>query len=161
MARPSKLTPAVRAALVDALRAGHYQEQAARLAGISPSTFYDWKDRGESGEQPYSEFLEAIERARAEAEDLYLRIVRTAAEKGTWQAAAWWLERSMPHKWGRRNHVRVSDSPQRDLPLLVPRTEASAEEVFELLAELARRQNGDPHLDDPTNGLTEPAGDAT
>lgn len=159
MARPSKLTPAVQATVVDALRAGHYQEQAARLAGISPSTFYDWKDRGESGEQPYSEFLEAVEKARAEAEDLYLGIVRTAAENGTWQAAAWWLERSMPRKWGRRTGPHASGDARSD-PLRVHRTEASAAEVAELLAELARRQNGDPPLDVLTNGSTEPAGDA-
>lgn len=49
MARPSKLTPAVQATVVEAIRAGHYQEQAARL---SVSVLFELSHRADSDGQP-------------------------------------------------------------------------------------------------------------
>jgi len=49
----------------------------------------------------YSEFRKAVEKARSEAEARTVAIVAKAMPDN-WQAAAWWLERSFPDKWGRR-----------------------------------------------------------
>ncbi len=54
---------------------------------------------------PYTEFRDAVEKARAEAEARKLSVIHTAAESGIWQAAAWFLERSFPKRWGRRVEV--------------------------------------------------------
>jgi hypothetical protein len=35
-------------------------------------------------------------------------IIQTAAQNGTWQAAAWYLERTNPKKWGRHDTVEVT-----------------------------------------------------
>ena len=132
MARPTKLTNDVIEDICNWLKLGYYQEDAATMAGISASTFYDWMKKGDEGQKAlesgtssslpaiqedseieivdmYSEFSEAVKKARAEAEGAHLRNIRRAADNGTWQASAWWLERSFPKKWGKRNTLDISD----------------------------------------------------
>lgn len=46
--RPTKLTPAIQAQIVDAIANGHYDVTAAAMAGIGRSTFYQWIARGEA-----------------------------------------------------------------------------------------------------------------
>ena len=120
--RPPKVLDADRVnRLVAALRMGAYMDAAARHAGIGESTLYRWLDRGraeatrvEDGadpsddETPYRELWESVEKARAEAEVRHVGIIATAAQNGTWQAAAWWLERTRPQKFGRRLATEVS-----------------------------------------------------
>jgi len=132
MARPTKLTPDVIEDICNWLKLGYYQEDAATMAGISTSTFYDWMKKGDEGQKAlesgvssslpatqedgevevvdmFQEFSEAVKKARAEAEGAHLRNIRRAADNGTWQASAWWLERSFPKKWGKRNTLDISD----------------------------------------------------
>lgn len=97
MGRPSKRTPEREAKLLEAIRAGNYMETAAHYAGIGVSTLHEWRDK-------YADFAEAIEKARAEAETRNVVLIQSAA-KTNWQAAAWWLERSFPDKYGRRTRV--------------------------------------------------------
>jgi len=107
--RQSKLTQEVQDRIVAALRAGNYQETAARYAGISEDTFYEWLKRGK--EEPgsaYSEFSEAVEKAKADAEVRDVALIDKAAHDGSWQAAAWKLERKFPNKWGRVNRTEIS-----------------------------------------------------
>lgn len=111
MGRPTKLTAEVQDRIVGALRAGSYQETAARYAGISPKTFYEWMNRGESDDPEqtlFREFREAVERAKADAEIRDLLLIDKAANDGSWQAAAWKLERKFPHRWGRLQRTEVS-----------------------------------------------------
>ena len=90
--RPSKFTVERQERILDAIRGGNYIETAALAAGVGKSTFYEWLDR-------YLEFADAVKEARAAAELRYLAIVERASAE-TWQAAAWWLERSFPERWG-------------------------------------------------------------
>ena len=102
MSRNTKLTPEVQDLIIGILRAGHYQETAANFAGITATTFYNWLQRGrEEGEGIYFEFLEAVEKAKAIGEVADLKVINDAARDGSWQAAAWKLERKFPTKWGR------------------------------------------------------------
>jgi len=135
MARPSKLTPEVQENICNWLKLGYYQEDAAIMAGIAPSTYYEWMKKGEvervaleSDEDmlalpdtslpasedgtpqielvyPFMEFSEAVKKARAEAEGAHIRNIRKAADNGVWQASAWFLERSHPKKWGKRSQL--------------------------------------------------------
>jgi hypothetical protein len=57
------------------------------------------------------EFLASVEKAEADAHARNLLLIQTAAQGGTWQAAAWFLERKYPHLYGRRA-VEVS-GPER------------------------------------------------
>jgi transposase-like protein len=118
--RPTKLTPDLKERIVGAIRSGAYNETAAAYAGIAESTFYAWlanaqKDREANPEQgtDFTEFQEAVEKAQAEAELDKLLIIGKAARgqptaegvpgtPGSWQAAAWMLERKHPDRYGRR-----------------------------------------------------------
>lgn len=116
--RRSRLTPEIQERVVDAIQAGNYLETAAAYAGIADSTMYNWLDRGrkerdraqsddtqiKATEQPFVDFLEAVEKARATAEVRAVALIQKAASD-TWQAAAWYLERSAPKKWGRRERL--------------------------------------------------------
>ena len=89
-------------------------EDAARMVGIHKSTLYRWieqgrNDRDEEITSLYGDFCDAIELARAQAEGVYLNSIKSAAARGQWQAAAWWLERSF-EKWTKPNKVEIGGS---------------------------------------------------
>lgn len=119
--------------VIGALTAGHYLERAARLAQVGASTIRYWKAEGrqertrvESGAAPtergqkYLAILEAIERAQDQASHKAMQAIMEAAQGGTWQAAAWYLERTDPEHYARRTIVagpnngplQVSVSPE-------------------------------------------------
>lgn len=105
--RPSKLTPAVKQRLLDAIRAGNYYEAACVYAGIGETTFYRWMERGEkasSGE--YREFWESVKRAEAEAE---ARVVALWQQEipGNWQAARDFLARRFSDRWSPKEKVQT------------------------------------------------------
>ncbi len=104
--RRSKLTPEVQETICRYVRQGLTYETAARAAGISESTFYRWRARGEKAQRgKFRQFWEAVKKAEAEAEQrLVERIL--AASRDSWQAAAWILERRYPDRWGRRDRVK-------------------------------------------------------
>lgn len=121
--RKTKLTPEVQQAIIDALKTGSYVEDAAAYVGITATTLWNWMDRGnkernrlaafpdtepDTTEVAFLEFLEAVETARAAAHLRAVAQIQKAAADGTWQAAAWYLERSAPKKWGRRDTTEVT-----------------------------------------------------
>jgi hypothetical protein len=92
--------------LVKLLGAGNYVEQACEAVGINKTTYYDWmkrgKDHDDAGKKSkYAEFYNAVKRAQAEAECRNVAIIQKAAQT-QWQAAAWWLERTKPDRFGRQ-----------------------------------------------------------
>lgn len=106
-------------AIVLALQCGSYIQDAAEAAGVSESGVHKWIARGQehrptddSSVPPehklYVDFVEAVEKARAGAVLMNLDMVRVAAQQGSWQAAAWWLERTRPKQFGRRQAVELS-----------------------------------------------------
>lgn len=108
--RPLKLTADRITKIAKALRDGAYREQAATLAGIGRSTFYAWLERAEADREtdtpsPFRDLLDAVTRAEADAEAKAVGYVRVQA-KQDWRAAAWFLERKYPHRWGRRLEVK-------------------------------------------------------
>jgi hypothetical protein len=121
--KPPKLTDPKIGLLLTALKAGNYIEVACSYATLAPSTVYRWLERGraerasqEAGNQPdkketpYLELCNAVEKARADAVLRNVTIIQQAAGNGQWQAAAWWLERSMPQQYGRRLQAEVSST---------------------------------------------------
>jgi hypothetical protein len=91
--RPTKRTPRVEADLVAALNAGNTRQAACRYAGIDLHTFGRWLN--------YASFASVIEKAEADAEVRNVAVIAKAAQDGTWQASAWWLERRRPLAYGR------------------------------------------------------------
>ena len=115
-------------AIVIALHVGAYLQDAAEGAGVSESAIHKWIARGKEHrpddgtnetaeermaavpekERIYVNFVEAVEKARAESVLFNLSAIRVAARTGSWQAAAWWLERTRPKQFGRRQAVELS-----------------------------------------------------
>lgn len=95
MARRTKYSEEVVARIEQAIRLGATYRLACQYAGISEDTFTAWKDR-------YPDFSERIKRAEGAATVQWLAKIEAAASEGTWQAAAWKLERRYPHEYGRQ-----------------------------------------------------------
>ena len=64
------------------------------VGGIDYMTFNRWRESK-------SEFREAIKDAEGRAVVKWLAKIEQAATEGTWQAAAWKLERRYPHDFGK------------------------------------------------------------
>lgn len=111
-----------------AIEDGHYAQTAAKLAGMGVTSWYRYLEVGEADHEAGktttlpAKFWVAIETASAIAEENALAVIREAAttpiygaagnmtSTGAWQAAAWYLERRMPDKWGRRDKHEHSGS---------------------------------------------------
>jgi transposase len=88
---------------------GNYIEVACAAVGIGKTTFYRWLERGEKAETGvYRDFWNAVKKAEAESESKYVGVIRDAANSGTWQAAAWWLERRYPDRWGKKDQMALT-----------------------------------------------------
>lgn len=100
--------------LLKALQSGCDLETAANFAGLPVNDVFRWIERGQreaesqsAGAKPKdseASFLELwteLRKARAEAVIRNVAHVQQAASKGDWKAAAWWLERSVPEKFGK------------------------------------------------------------
>lgn len=79
---------------------------ASRSLGIGRSTLYDWRAAGVQGLEPYVTFEAEFKRARARVE-VALTLSLTAAARKDGRAAAWWLERRRPQRYGAKQTVRV------------------------------------------------------
>jgi len=109
--RPTKLTPERQAEIVRLLRAGNYVETVCAYVGITKESFYEWLRRGRRGwkiDTIYSDFTDAVERARAAAEMELVVLLRKSAtavnEEGNMEHredAKWFLQHAYPDRWGR------------------------------------------------------------
>lgn len=92
------------AVLLAALADGNYRVTACRMAGISESTLARVYKRAESGDAAASALVAAIERTEAAAEAGIVQKWRKAIDSGPqyWAAAATFLERKAPDRWGKR-----------------------------------------------------------
>lgn len=134
MGRKTKLTPERQDKICELLRVGNYFDAACGAAGIHKATGYEWLKKGENAQSgQYYDFHDAVKRAEAEAEAATVVVIKKASID-TWQAAAWWLERRFPSKWGKRvseltgkdgsaidmqGEFRVVDYRQMAAPILV------------------------------------------
>lgn len=134
--RPVKLTSELQDRLVTLIGRGHYATTACAASGIGESTYHRWMELGtdhlelRKGRQvlvkaasPYREFRAAIEKAKAQAQMLHMEALRDAAfetitEGGqtkvrskNWTASAWYLERTAPHQFARREVIHQGEGP--------------------------------------------------
>lgn len=97
MARRSKLTDAVQMRICQAIQAGATYEMAANLVGVRRQTIATWLVRGEKQSSGrYRTFFDAFKKAEALCCVANLAVIKKSAQEGTWQAAAWLLERRFP-----------------------------------------------------------------
>ena len=111
--RPTKMTATLTEGLLLAIRAGVPLEVAAQSQGISSSAFWDWMAAGEgrnSKVKPtpaFAEFAEKVRQAEAEAHVFVVATIRTAINKGNWQAAIAWAKMRWPKQYAERSEVVV------------------------------------------------------
>jgi transposase len=115
MAAKAVLTPALRARIEAQLAAGTTQAVVAQRAGVNPRTVRQWLAAGKVARPPSVRIPppaepvmpttegESLSERLARAEPGLVAAVIQAAQRGSWQAAAWLLERSFPERWGRRD----------------------------------------------------------
>ncbi|CAB4150426.1 hypothetical protein UFOVP569_29 [uncultured Caudovirales phage] len=101
--RPTKYNIERVQKIMNALSAGNTRRDSCAYAGISEDTFASWlKDK--------PDFSDSIEKAEADAAVRNVSIIAKAAQEGTWQAAAWWLERRRKQDWAIRHELTGPDA---------------------------------------------------
>jgi len=91
---PLMLTEESQEIILKALRLGATYKLAAQAAGVHYTTFNTWMKKGEVEEEGiYSNFYKDVKKAEQDDAEYCLQKIREASNKGTWQAAAWKLER--------------------------------------------------------------------
>jgi hypothetical protein len=121
------LTPDLHRAIVDGVKSGLFDAQNALRRGIDITTLKSWVDRGldEEAEEPFASFARDYLAASIEIEERTIAVILQAAEpwwgekesdeesdegsthkhekalhRGDWRAAAFFLERRWPLRWG-------------------------------------------------------------
>jgi hypothetical protein len=107
-----KITPAVEARLLQLLQAGATKRDASQACGINEDTLYRHLKKS-------ADFAERLTKAQAEAACANVLVVRKAAQAGTWQAAAWWLERRRPEDWGRIDRLELTGKDRKPIEINV------------------------------------------
>jgi hypothetical protein len=75
---------------------GATNKDAAIMSGIAESTFYKWMEDN-------TEFSESIKKAASKRTTAILQtILKAAVDHKTWQAGAWYLERTDPEQFARK-----------------------------------------------------------
>lgn len=95
--------------LCQALRSGNTKKNSCLLAGCSETQLYKWlRDPDCEIEGTLAnQFAESIKKSMAEAQNRNIVLIQKAAQTN-WTAAAWYLERSDPENWGKREKHEVS-----------------------------------------------------
>lgn len=102
MPRATKYTKAIADKIIEAIARGHNREDAARLAGIAPSTLYDWMAK-----KP--EFSEACKNADSRAVDIGISALEKAAKGGSVRAIQLWLQSKRPGEWSPSQKVEIGN----------------------------------------------------
>jgi hypothetical protein len=107
MARPTRLTPEVQAAVCTAIKHGATYQAASEAAGIAYATFNEWR---KDPRLKYVKFTEAVTRANADAMLDLIAKIRNVGEKD-WRAWAWILERRFKNDFGPNVDITSGGEP--------------------------------------------------
>jgi hypothetical protein len=84
------------------------------------------------------EFSNAVEKAKAEAVSRNVAIIQKSAHHGTWQAAAWWLERTQQQVFGRKQQLEHTGAEGAPIKL-----EVSTQEIEEKVSKILNARKGE------------------
>ena len=115
--------------LLTAIRGGSDLDTACHYASVSSAVVGRLLESGMIASQMISEGMEIskeqdealalwekVSKARADAVVRNVTLIQKAASEGSWQAAAWWLERAAPNSYGRqKNNNLESSQPTRQI----------------------------------------------
>jgi len=96
--KPKDLTDDMIDRFLNAIRLGCPVKDACGCAGFSEGWYYDQKNKVKENpnlatSKKFGEFLKRIKEVEGEATNRWLALIEKAAIGGSWQAAAWKLER--------------------------------------------------------------------
>lgn len=142
--------------LLNALKAGHFVHEACKYAPISEQTYYRWLREGDAveaklragepitdTEEQIRELCESIKKAEVSGQNRALDVIRSAIDAGTWQAAAWFLERRNK-KWSNRTEITGPDGG--------PVQTVTVEDVDEKIRNMIAASEGDRGVADAPSG---------
>jgi hypothetical protein len=113
MGTPILLTPALQAKIVADVEKGHIIKTVVQAAGISRATYFAWMSKGSAGEEPYAQFFEAVNTARARSQINLLNTALAGDPRGVGsgpaRAAQWALERMYPKEFGSKISITVEE----------------------------------------------------
>ena len=137
------LTDEAKDKFLKAIRLGCPIKDACGCAGFSEAWFYEEKSRAKDNprleaSKRFLEFLERIKEVEGEATNRWLAMVEKAAMSGTWQAAAWKLER----RRGMTLKVQQEISGPEGGPIK-HEIEDARERLLDKLADLAAREKSE------------------
>lgn len=109
--RRTKLTKKTKEQIVNYIKKGNYATVAARASGIGESTYFLWMDKGrkdtsEGLDTIYADFLEAVERAEAEAEVYLVGVVYDSAPENAKNALEI-LKRKYNSRWMDKTYQNI------------------------------------------------------
>lgn len=130
----AKLNDETKQRLVEGIKLGLSNKLAAQYAGVSESTFYAWRQRGQAGEPAYLELLESIKRAEAESAAHCLAVIKDAAQQGNWTSAAWLLERR--HGYRKEQLEQLEPEVTAEDHMVDPNTAEGREAIISHVSEL-------------------------
>lgn len=138
MSKPHKLDKRRRQRVVEAVSAGLTREQQAAYAGCARSTLQDAIARGRADSRGiWHDWVAELEEAEARAIVANIALIQRSARDGTWQAAAWLLERRYPQQFGR--YVRTENRTEHRGSITTASAHKTDEELDEEIAELEAR----------------------
>lgn len=105
--RPTLYTPERIKVIIETIKIGGTEVDACARVGIDQDTLGSWKVK-------YSDFSDAIEKARIDGKIARVNRIRHAGIKGQWQADAWYLERRFPEEYAQQLIIKVT-AEQRDV----------------------------------------------
>ena len=111
--RRSKLTDEVGREILDTLRLGTHLTTAARGAGVSEKTVYEWLREGRKPGAPshLARFAVEYERAEAEGEKRLVGLVLRQAVGGDGRLALEMLARRYPERWAKNRPLAGEEPP--------------------------------------------------
>jgi hypothetical protein len=126
--RKSKLTPEVQQNIMAALSGGATIKDACAYAGISQDSYERYIKNS-------TDFADAVKKAQAQARIGAIARIQKAGREGIWTADAWFLERSDPEHWARRDTLKIEGL--QELLNLCKQTGVKASDLFNaMIAEL-------------------------
>jgi alpha-galactosidase/6-phospho-beta-glucosidase family protein len=118
------------------LRLGMTHELAAQYGGISHNAFYRYLKLGSQpdAQKCYRDFCEAIKAAEADNAARCLLAIDDAASDGSWQAAAWMLERR--HRYVKQQAIHLETHREPEMEVVDPTAEDGRAMVIEHVSQL-------------------------
>jgi hypothetical protein len=116
--RNGDCTPELIQKIYHHIRTGVSRESAAILSGIGKSTLYKYMSRGEAGEAPYVEFVEAVDKAESELEQELIECWKQSCQLqfdengkvkgyGDWRATDALLKRKRPKNYSDQTYLNI------------------------------------------------------